>query len=225
MDDLFQMLMEDGPSQSGGQNTGDAADPLTLLLQNLLGDGTSQGLGALAGSAPQGGEPDLASMLLQGALGSTGGFGVAEGQQATSGAGEIGDLLGAMMGGAGAGQGSNALLAPIVNGLAENIGLPPQLAQVVVSFVLGKLLDSRMQTGAIAAAPLPRQIDEAEPEAGSLEAAVQSMRAGKRTGQAGTRSADLARELADKTGMDRATAEASVKEVLSAFAGRMGPAR
>jgi hypothetical protein len=208
------------PAASGGE-TG-----LDGLLQGLLGGGLAGGggqapeaYGAQAGAAPAQGGLDLGG-LLGGLLGGSGGLAAGTAPAPTGGAGGLGDVLGSLMGSSPAMQ-SNSFLAPIVNGLADKLGLPPQLAQTVVAFVLGKLMGHRLQPG-LDMGLASTGSRAAQPQATSLEDVVQRMNSGKRVTKTAIRDAGLARELAEQTGMSRATAEASLHEVLNALGGQLG---
>jgi hypothetical protein len=219
MEDLLQTLMQGGQPQSSAEGTGSDADPLAQLLQSLLGGGAPQGFGAQAGPAPVQGGLDLAS-LLQGALGGTGGLAGGAAQTPTGGAGGFGDVLATIMGGGSPTLESDAILAPIVTGLAEKLGLPPQVAQTVVVFILGKLTGHRLQPG-MDTTPPPIKSQAARPQATSLEDVVQRMNSGQRVTKTSIRNAGLAKELAAHTGLNRATAEASLQEVLNALGGQL----
>jgi hypothetical protein len=199
------------------------------VLQGLLGSsgGPVSGAGqvpeeysAQAEADPVQGGLDIGG-LLQGMLGGTGGFAADAGQTPTSSAGEFGDILGAIMGGGSPTLESDSFLAPIVTGLAEKLGLPPQVAQAVVAFVLGKLMERRLQPGREGFPP-PTRSRTAQPQATGLEDVVQRMNRGKRVTKGEIRGAGLDQELAAHTGLDRATAEASLQEVLNALGGQLG---
>jgi hypothetical protein len=133
----------------------------------------------------------------------------------------LGDILGSVMGGGSASLQSSPLLAPIVEGLAEKLGLPPQMAQAVVAFVLGKLMNHRLQPG-IDLGLAPTEPQAARSQAASLEDVVQRMNSGRQVTKTAIRDAGLAEELAAHTGLDRAAAEASLQEVLNALGGQLG---
>ena len=210
-----------GPAQ-GGMNLGG-------LLQGILG-----GAGGLAGDTGQVGQehgtqaetgPGQGGLnlggLLQGILGGAGGLGPSTGQAPSSGAGQFGDVLGAVMGGGSSALESDSFLAPIVTGLAEKLGLPPQIAQTVVAFVLGKLMGHRLQPG-METGPAPTRSRAARPQATNLEDVVRRMNSGKRVTKTSIRKSGLAKELAAHTGLDRATAETSLQQVLNALGGQIG---
>lgn len=224
-------LLQDGPGGTGqagpscGQQTGTGSVPAGLDLAGLLGGSPgdagqgeqSFGQQAGTGSAPAG--IDLGS-LLQAILG--GAEGMAAGAQTPpSATGGFGDVLGAVMGSGSSGMTSDPFLAPIVNGLTEKLGLPPQVLQAVVAFVMGKLLGERVQPGAIefgVSAPTR----PARGKGATLEDVRQKMNKRQRVTKKEIRSSGLARELSTYTGLDRATAEASLQQVLNELGGQLG---
>jgi len=286
MEDLLGALLQGsqaGPGQSAGEGE---ADPLSLLLQGMAGGQTGssqsagesganplslllQGMaGGQAGSSQSAGESGAnpLSLLLQGMAGGQGGYSGTS-QATASGGGGLGNILGALLGGSSSGLQSNSLLTPIVNGLAEKLNLPPQLAQAIVVFVLGKLLSNR-QAPAITETQAYTQPSTAPAQGASLQDVVQQMNrgqqpsttpaqganlenvvqqmnrgqrasttpsratkldnvvqrmnSGQRVRKADIRGTGITREIVAQTGLDRATAEASVQEVLNALAGQMG---
>ena len=211
--------------QSSGQQAGTGSVPAGLDLASLLEGGPgetgqapqSYGQQAGTGSVPAG--LDLAS-LLQAVLGGAGGLG-SSAQAPASGAGGFGDVLGAVMGGGSSTMASDTFLAPIVNGLAEKLGLPPQIVQAVVAFVMGKLLGNRLQPGA-AEFQASGPSRTARRQGTTLEDVRQKMNRRQRVTKKELRSSGLARELSTYTGLDRATAEASLQEVLNHLGGQLG---
>jgi hypothetical protein len=219
MEDLLQALMQGSQPPSGAQGSSSDIDPMGQLLQNLLGGGAAQGSGTQADSVPVQGEMDLAS-LLQGVLGGAGGLSTGASQTQPASAGGLGSLLGAILGGGSPAQESNGILAPILTRLADKLGLPPQLAQAVVAFVLGKLIESRLSPEG--ASPSVTEAPQAAPPRGvSVEDVVRRMNSGKWVSKTEIRNAGLAEELAASTGLDRRTAEASLQEVLNALGGQV----
>ena len=224
-------LLQDGPADTGpvpqgyGEQVGTGSVPAGLDLASLLQDGPvstgqapqSYGQQSGAGSFPAG--LDLAS-LLQAVLGGAGGLG-SSAQAPASGAGGFGDVLGAVMGGGSSTMASDPFLAPIVNGLAEKLGLPPQVVEAVVAFVMGKLLDNRLQPGAeeFRASEASRT---ARRRGTTLEDIRQKINRRQRVTKKELRSSGLARELSASTGLDRATAEITLQEVLDQLGGQLG---
>jgi hypothetical protein len=182
MEDLFKALSSDEGSQPGGQAEG---DPLTDLLGGLLGGGTSSS-----------GAADLAQVL--------GGGNPPQG-------GGMADISGAMLGGGGAGMNSNALLAPIVDAISNKLGLPPDVAQMIVSFVVGKLLSGQPGPGA---ATQPGGLD-----LGNL---LNQLASGQGIDTSYLQSTGMHEELAQQTGLDTDTATRGLQEVFQALSGQVG---
>lgn len=198
------------------------------LLQDILGntgslpsgtDHIPEGHGLQAEAGPVQDSADLGG-LLQGILGGTGGLSSGTGQASTGSASGLSDVLGAIMGGGSSALQSSSFLAPIVTGLAEKLGLPPQIAQAVVAFVLGKLVGSRLQPE-METGPDSVRSGAVLAQAPSLEDVVQRMNSGKKVTKAQIRSAGLAKELSAHTGLNRATAEASLQQVVNALGGQL----
>jgi len=196
-----------------------------LALSSLLDDspwGTgqaAQGPGEQAGTGSVPAGPDLGS-LLQGVLGGTGAPGAAA-EPSSGGATGLGDVLGSIMGGGSSTMASDSFMAPIVDSLAGKLGLPPQIVQAVVAFVMGKLLDNRLQSGVAEWGASPPS-GTARAQGATLEDVRQKMNTGRRVTKTDIRSSGLAKELSAYTGLDRATAEASLQEVLNQLGGELG---
>lgn len=229
---LQGLLSGQAPEDSAAQaepNSAPGGMDLGGLLQGFLG-----GAGGLAGSAGQAPEEygaqaeagqgqgglDLGG-LLQGVLGGAGGLAAGAGQAPSSSGGGLGNVLGALMGAGSPATESNSFLAPIVTGLAEKLGLPPQIAQTVVVFVLGKVMGHRLQPG-IDTGLVSTRSGTDQPEATSMEDVLQKMTSGQRVTKTAIRDAGLAEELAAHTGLDHDTAEASLQQVLNALGSQLG---
>ena len=225
---LLGGLMGGGGAQSA-QGAGD--------LGSLMGGGGAQGAqggGVLDGLLGGGG----AQSAQQGAgdLGSLMGGGGAQGAQ---GGDVLGSLLGGLLGGgvpqggqqmptASAGISSNSFLAPIVNGLAQKLGLPPAIAEVVVSFALTQLLNSLMNRASAGGAPGMQSLaspQRAGEGAGDLqmEDISQRFQSGQAIDTKYLRSAGLSQQLADQTGLDQKTAAASLEQAFQLLGGGLGP--
>ncbi len=221
MEDLFKELIQGSGQQSSEEES--AGDPLSGILQGILGGGTLQGSEPSSGLS-SGGGLDLASVL-QALLGGGGalGSGAAEssgiGAGGTSGLGSggLGGILGAIMGGSSTSAGSDPFTTSIANMLSKKLGLPPQIAQAVVVFVLGKLLKGRTQASSGSSA-------QPEAQGLSLDGLLGRMNSGATVRKADIRATGMAGELAAYTGLDRRTAEASLQEVLNALGGQVAKA-
>jgi len=192
MNDLLGALL--GGSQGGAQGDADGQDdnPMNDMVGDLLGS-------VLGG----GGQASGAAGLLGGLLGGGGSQG------------GLGGLLGGLLGGGsqgGAGD-MNPLMAPLANMLADKLGLSPQMAQMVMGFVLGKMANN----------PDPNQPASrgAAPSGGlNLDNLLEQMNQGG-VDKNFVQSQGLDKELAEQTGMDREQAAQSLEQVLNIFGGQM----
>jgi hypothetical protein len=133
-------------AQSSSQGSQGGLDVGSLLQGLMGGAGQSQqgagGLGGLEALLGGGGQAAQSTQSAQGGLdlGSLLGglLGGGQSQQATSSSSGLGGLLGGVAGG---GQ-SNSALTGIVQGLAQQLGLPAPIAHIVAAFVLSKLMGS-----------------------------------------------------------------------------------
>jgi hypothetical protein len=213
----------------GGAQSTQGGDVLGSLLGGLMGGGETQGaqggdvLGSLLGGLMGGGGAQGAQ---QGA-GDLGGLMGGGGAQGAQGGDVLGSLLGGLLGGgvqggqqtptASAGISSHPFLAPIVNGLAKKLGLPPAIAEVVVSFALTQLLNSlmnRASTGGATGMQSFAGSQRAGEVAGDLqmEDISQRFQSGLAIDTQYLRSAGLSQQLADQTGLDQKTAAASLEQ-------------
>ena len=149
--------------------------------------------------------------MLGGLLGGVGG---------AQGSGGIGSLLGALLGGGGAGAQAGSPQAPMVSGLAEKLGLPPEVAQMVVSFVLDKLLSGAMGRDAVAAS----RSGGATLAGPDLDDLVAQMSRGEGIDVGLLESTGMTAELSEQTGLDPDTAAASLQEVFGMLGSQMGAA-
>ena len=125
--------------------------------------------------------------------------------------------------------GGHQAFAGIIEGLAAKLGLPPAIAQTVVTFVLEKLLGSGSTTAsatpsrrrqATTTAPQTsagRPRKQTRPDSGSLRDMFQQ---GTRIEPGYLKRSGLANELAQRTGMDPAMATQSLDYVFGALQGR-----
>ena len=202
MEDLLKGILGGTDSQARGQQAG--GDPLSDLLRGILGgmatpqpDGGQAGAGAL---------PDLLGGILGG------------GAQGASG---LSDILGAILGSGGANLGSNAFLAPIVNALAEKLGLSPVIAQAVVGFVVSKLLPGLLG-GVTVPAPSSTKRSRREVEGLDLDHLLEQMGSGQAVEPAYLRSTGMVDELAEQTGLDTDVALQSLQQVFGMFGAQLG---
>jgi len=237
MEDLLKSILGGGQAQpggqmqpSGGQSSG---DPLADLLGSILGGATQGGQGG-----PQQGQGGLdLGGLLEAILGGGAQPSAPTPMQpapSSGGLGGLGDLLkGILGGGMGAGGTSEAglgsLLAPIANALAEKLGLPPQIAQMVITFVLGKLLSgfAGQQGGGMIPAPqaVPRGYQSPQPQQPqglNLDDLLERMGSPRGVEASYIQSTGMAEELAGYTGLDPAMATQSLVQAFNLIGGQMG---
>jgi len=116
-----------------------------------------------------------------------------------------------------------------VEKLAKQLGLPPAIAQMVVSFVLSKMLGSAQTqsqaTRPSQAVPSPRKTQQQKQTGQTLDLddLLGQISAGETVDTVYLDKTGMTQELVQKTGMDRDTAAASLQEVLKAFGGALGP--
>lgn len=226
MDQVLGTLSS-GPA-TGGQSAG--GDVLGSILGSMMGGGAPQGgmpaqssggdvLGSILGSMmgggamPQGGTPTQSAGgdVLGSILGSMMGGGAMPqgGMPAQSGGGDVlGSILGGLLGG-GMGSsalGSNAFLAPIIDAIANKLGIDPKIAQTIVTFALSALMSGALGGN--------QQFDSA-----GLVARVSS---GKPVTQKYLKESGLLSELTAQTGLDQKTAAKSLQQVFQAFGTQMG---
>jgi hypothetical protein len=191
LDDILNAFIGGGIPAPGQTPT--AGDPLAEILQGILGGGASP-----AGASPGMGVDPLGG-LLEGILGG----GMAPG-------GSQGGM--GLLPGMGGGEASmNGLLAPLADALAQKLGLPPEIAMMVVSFLGAKLLSGAGgAAGGAAGAKKGRSArSQATPQALDLDSLLETMGSDK----------GAARELAEQTGLDPATAERTLQEAIGMIGG------
>lgn len=215
--DLMGALLGGGmaPSQGPQQEAGGLGD----LMGALLGGGMAPSQGAPMGSPvgspigsqqQAGGVGDLMGALLGGGL-----SGSASPLGASQGAVGIGEILGAVLGGGSAGIASSPLLAPIANFLSQKLGLPPVIAQAIVSFVLAKLMSGSSGGRAIGPAGLAQ-------EGPAMQDLLEYTGSGQRLDTRTLAATGLPEELAQYTGLDVDTATASLQQALNLLGPAMG---
>lgn len=238
LEDLLKGILEGAVAQPQPRRSQSSGDPLQDLLGGILGGGAAPqqpagGIGDLlegilgGGTAPQqrstspagGGMGDLLEAILGG--------GGSPQQRSSAPAGGLGGLLETILGGGG-GLGSNSFLAPIIEGLAEKLGLPPAMAQMVVGFVLNKLLSGGLGGGMAPSPAEPsggRGLPPAQPQGYDLDHLLDAMGSGQQVDPAYLRSSGMADELAQQTGLDPRMAERSLQEVFDMLGGQVATER
>lgn len=200
LDDILNAFLGGGVPQKGQAPASN--DPLAEMLQGILGGGMG---GATASPGMGAGTSDPLGGLLESILG-----GMA-GQGDTSGG----------MAGMGGTTGMNSLLAPVADALAKKLGLPPEVAMMVVSFLGAKLMSGASgQAGTTSGTKQGRSGQasrgrSASPQALDLDSLLETMGNDK----------GMAQELAKQTGLDPATAERSLQEAIGMIGGTSQEAR
>ena len=118
-------------------------------------------------------------------------------------------------------------MAPIVDGLAQKLGLPPAIAEVVVSFALTQLLNSvmsRASTGGTPGTPTAAGSQRAVEGARGLqmEDIAQRFQSGRALDAKYLHSTGLPQQLAQQTGLDLHTATGSLQHVFDMLASATG---
>lgn len=191
LDDILNAFIGGGIPAQG--QTPAAGDPLAEILQGILG----------GGAAPSGGMPGMGSDPLGGLLEGILGGGMAPG-------GSQGGM--GLLPGMGGDPSMNGLLAPLADALAQKLGLPPEIAMMVVSFLGAKLLSGAGgATGSASGAKKGRSArsQATQPQSLDLDSLLETMGSDKGT----------ARELAEQTGLDPATAERTLQEAIGMIGG------
>lgn len=191
LDDILNAFLGGGVPQKGQTST--AGDPLAEMLQGILGGamGGSSGMGSGAGI----GAGDPMGGLLEAILGG----GMAQAGGAQGGMTGMGDAMG-----------MNALLAPLADALSKKLGLPPEIAMMVVSFLGAKLMSGAKPAGAAKAKPGRSPAGRgAQAQGLDLDSLLETMGNDK----------GMAKELAEQTGLDQATAERSLQEAIGMIGG------
>lgn len=204
LDDLLQSIL--GGGNAGQRRTDPEAgdsDPMADLLQSMLGDETT---------SRQGGSiEDILGGMLGGETGASGPQPQSAGQ---AGAGGLMDIITAILNGStGAAREQST---SIIEGVSGKTGMSQMLVQLVLSFVMSKLLGGMAGGGSgtggllpgMERQPAPTQ-SRTQPSGGGLDldSLLNEMRQDPR----------MADELAQKTGLDKGTAQQSLQEVLDAL--------
>ena len=189
MEDILKVLVN-SRQQGGSSNSSDNQNPMGALVGSLLGglqspqgaSGNQDLMGSLVGSLLGGGQPQAGGN-----------------QQPAGGLGGMMGLLENVMGGGstGANDPIMGLLQPFIAPLAKKANISPEIASIVVSFVVHKLLAHHPTSG--------RDSTEF-----NFEDMFQQMSSGK-IDQNMLRSSGMVKELSAKTGLDEATATRSLE--------------
>jgi hypothetical protein len=207
MDDLANALNKSSatPKAKGGQPASSQPDLNGLL--GALGGGGQQASGqpdlgsllGMLGGGQAGGQPDLGSLL-----------GMLGGGQSGQGGDALGGLLGGLLGGgSGSGAVSGGPLDALVGPLAKKLGLPPQVAGMVVMFLANALLAG--QAGSRSGAASGSDLND-----------VMTMLDSGRMDSKALHNNQLVQDLSQQTGLDEQTAARSIGAVVDMLGGQQG---
>ncbi len=203
MEDLIQSMLGGGSSKSQQQSGGGLEDILGAIMgggaqqqQQQSGGGLEDILGAIMGGGAQQ-QQQQSGGGLEDILGAIMGGGAQQQQQQSSGG--LMDIISAILGGSGNAQQS---ASPIIEGVSGKTGLSSVIVQMILSFVMSKLLGS-MSGG------VPSQSGSAQRSGGGLDldGLLEQMGQDK----------SVAKELAEQTGLDSQTAKKGLDEILGAL--------
>jgi len=205
LEELLKAILG-GASASPSQSQS-SADPMQEMLEAIMGGASGQQGGMQQGGMQQQAS-DPISAILEAILGG-----------AAQGGAQQQDSMGAV-----GGAGMDSFLGTIISALAQKIGLPPQLAQIVVSFVLKKLLSGAAgasQSGGYSGGGLLPSASSGD-EGLNLDGLLEQMGRGQTVDARALQSTGMAEELSRETGLSPDVAAASLEEVLNMLSGQMG---
>lgn len=192
------MTKKNQPSQS--------ENPLEDLLGGILG-GQGGELGSILGSILGGSAPQSESSpsTLPGSDTS------APGGDSAQMAGALPDILATLM----SGGSLDSIITPLIASLADRMGLPPQIAQAIVSIVLNQLMSGLQGS---AASPSGAQ----QGQGLNLDSLMERMASGQGIDQAYLHSTGVPQQIAQQTGIDPNTAAQSVQQILGMLGATTG---
>jgi hypothetical protein len=126
---------------------------------------------------------------------------------------------------------SNTFLGPIVDKLAEQLGLPPAIAQMVVSFILNKMMAGAAGGAVTPSQGTPSQVfpsqrpsqQPAQAQQGlDLDDLLGQVSAGQTLNTGYLNRTGMTNELSLQTGMDTNTAVMSLQEAFKLLDGALG---
>lgn len=209
MEDILKILAASRQQSASPQQ---ANDPMSDLIGGLLG--------SMQPTQQASSQPDMGDIMgLLGALG--GGQPAAPANQPSTNLGGMMSLLEMFMGGGGSGlsnQGGNPLLSannpimgllqPFVKDIAKKLNIPPEIAMVVVTFVVHKLLSHHPTS-------------QRDSNSFDLDNMLSQMNSGK-IDPAVLHKSGMVQELSKKTGLDEATAAKSLEMTFNAMGKQLG---
>ncbi len=203
LEDLLQAMMGGGSAQKPQQSAGGLEDILGGILggqqqQQQSGGSLEDILGGILGGQQQ--QQQSGGGGLEDILGGILGGGQQQQQQQSSGGGLM-DIISAILGGGGnAGQSAS----PIIEGVSGKTGLSSIIVQMILSFVMSKLLGGMAGGASGQSGYSPQQKSGGGLD---LDGLLEQMGQDK----------NAAKELAEQTGLDKETAQKGLDEILGAL--------
>lgn len=249
MEDLMKAILGgSGVKSTGSTRRSSQADPMSDLIGAILGGQTHQsgqsqsaggGLGDILGSILGGAQSQQPQQQSSGndlvdILGSILGGGTPQTQrQQQQSSGGIEDFLGSITGQAP--MQSNSFLGPIVDKLAKSLGLPPLIAQMIVSFAISKLMPSATSGGILpqqqrrqvqpSYTPAPSQAPAQSQDGWNLDSLLDTVGSGSSGTSNIIQQSGMSQELAEQMGMDETMATDSLKQVFEMLQGALSQAQ
>lgn len=252
MEDLMKAILGGSgvkPTGSGRQSA--QSDPMSDLIGAILGGGQAQqsqqdqsagGLGDILGSILGGAQSQQSQQPQAGGdladiLGSILGGGKPQAQpRQQQSPGSIEDFLGGITGQAP--MQNNSFLGPIVEKLAKSLGLPPIVAQMIVSFALSKLMPSAA-SGSGGGGIIPQPQRKVQPsyvpspsrapaqtqDGWNLDSLLDTMGSEGANSSNFIQQSGMSRELAEQMGMDESMATDSLQQVFKMLQGALSQAQ
>jgi hypothetical protein len=146
------------------------------------------------------------------------------GQAALPDAGGFAGIINGIMGGGDSNSITSSLTKPIANALANKLNLSPEIAQIIVTFVMGKLLSNAMGGPGASYSQSGMLSSQGRQGGFGLDDLLFNMDGGQGFDADYLQSTGMADALSQKTGLDQETAIQSMQEVF-ALLGRQSGSR
>lgn len=137
-------------------------------------------------------------------------------------AGGFAGIINGIMGSGGSNSLTASLAVPIANALAKKLNLPPEIAQIVVTFVMGKLLSNAVGGPGASYAQSSGLTSQGRQGGFGLEDLLLNMDGGQGFDTDYLQSTGMVEALSQKTGLDQETAAQSMQEVFALLNGQTG---
>lgn len=201
MEDILKVLVD---SRQQGSPSQQGADPMAGLIGSLLGGTQSQGQAHAPVNPNASSGADAMASLVGSLLGGQPQTNTS--QNATSGGADLSGMMGlleSVIGGQAGSAGTigndpiMALLTPFVPAIAKKVNVSPEIAMIVISFVVHKLLAHHPTSGR-------------DSNSFNLDDMLGQMSSGKVDPNL-LRQSGMVKELSQKTGLDEATTEQALQ--------------